>query len=299
MSSVKPKWQLVVILWGTKYAVSELNALITTIESKAAHPPRVVLISDRERPDISSHVVTRSFPEFYLRSEFYGSGCQAKLAMFASGIVPTDLPAIYVDIDTLILGDITKVLQLLTTPDSVAMLQSVVLPFGTFARAIYYLTGKRRYARGNSSIVVFHPASCAYIAETFERLYAKHGHLGIRPMIADERFISWVAQPQMRAIPKNLAVKFPTEFMWPWRWLVYLRARLPWLQRRWQGLVAVTFPGDEVTGQQLLKLCEGDEIMDRKGRRLIWSDLALGPLRKRIVGYYTDLHKRINLGERT
>ena len=298
MSSIKARWQLVLILWGTKYSVMELNALIAAIESKAAHPPRVVLISDRDRPGLLSHVVTRSFPEFFLRNEFCGSGCQAKLAMFASGVVPTDLPAIYVDIDTLVLGDITKLLKLFATPDTVAMLQSVVLPFGALARAIYYLTGKRRYARGNSSIVVFHPASCAYIATTFERLYAKHGHLGIRPMIADERFISWVAQPQMRAIPKNLAVKFPTEFMWPWRWLIYLRARLPWLQRRWLGLVAVTFPGDAVKGQKLLHLCEGDEIMDNKGRRLIWSDLALGQLRKRIICYYTDLNKRINIGER-
>ncbi len=297
MQASAPKWQLVLVLWGTKYPVAELNALIETVESKVTHRPRVVLISDRERQGLASHVLTRPFPEFFLRPEFCQGGCQAKLAMFAQGVVPDDLPAVYIDIDTVVLGDVTRFLDLLSTPQTIAILQSVVLPFGPLGRAVYKMTHGRRYARGNSSIIVFHPSQCAYIAETFERLFLEHNGVGIRPMVADERFISWVAQPNMRAIPKRLAVKFPTEFMWPWRWLIFLRARFAFLQRRWAGLVAVTLPGEDVKGAELLRLPEGAEIMDRKGRRLIWSDRALGSLRGKIIAYYTELDGRMRQGK--
>ena len=293
MKSSAPAWQLVVILWGTKYPVAELNALIEAVESRASCPPRIVLISDRERPGLASHVLTRQFPEFFLQPEFCRGGCQAKLAMFERGVVPDDLPAIYIDIDTLVLGDITRLLGLLDSTRTIAILQSALLPFGKLGRALHKITGGRRYARGNSSIVVYHPGHCAYVAETFRSLHQTHGGIGIRPMIADERFISWVAQDNMRAIPKSLAVKFPTEFMWPSRSLIYLRARLPWLRRRWNNLIAVTFPGAAFKGTDLLRLPEGAELTDRKGRRLIWSDRALGELRRRMISYYSNLEAQV------
>jgi len=297
MQASAPKWQLVLVLWGTKYPVAEINALIKTVEAKVSHRPRVVLISDRERHGLASHVLTRPFPKFFLRPEFRQSGCQAKLAMFAKGVVPDDLPAVYIDIDTVVLGDVTRFLDLLSTPQTIAILQSVILPFGPLARMIYKVTHGRRYARGNSSIIVFNPHHCSFIAETFERLYSEHDGIGIRPMVADERFISWVAQLRMRAIPKSLAVKFPTEFMWPWRWFIFLRAKFPFLQRRWNNLVAVTLPGEDVKGAELLRLPEGAEIVDRKGRRLIWSDRALGNLRGKIIAYYSELDLHMQQGK--
>lgn len=60
-------------------------------------------------------------------------------------------------------------------------------------------------------------------------------------------------QPHMRAIPRTMAVKFPTEFMLPWRWLIRLRGVLPWNRRRWAHLIMVTLPGAEVKGSKLLK----------------------------------------------
>lgn len=287
-----PTWQLVLILWGTKYGVDEVNKLITTISDQAAQKPRVVLITDRDRPGLLPGVVTRDFPPFYLNPALQTGGCQAKLAMFAQGVLPTDLPAIYIDIDTLVLGDLSEFLNLMTTPQTLALFQSAIVPFGPMGRLLWRVSRKKRYARGNSSLVVFHPGHCHYIAALFEQLFAQTGGMGLRPMIADERFMSWAAQPHARALPLSWAVKFPTEFMWRWRWLTYARAMLPHLRRRWAGLKVITFPGLDFKGPDLAALPNGAEMVDRKGRRLIWTDRALGPVKQMIIDYYASLNSK-------
>jgi hypothetical protein len=285
-------WQLVLVLWGTKYGADEVNHLIATICAHAAHEPRLVLITDRPRDGLDARVLQRPFPDFFLNPNFLRGGCQAKLAMFEAGVLPDDLPAVYVDIDTVVFGDLTRFLALQTTAQTVAILQSAILPFGALARWIFRLTKGKRYARGNSSIIVFHPAHCHFIAARFRALYGQYGERGFRPTIADERFISWSAQPHMRAIPRDMAVKLPTEFMLPWRWLILLRAALPWVRRRWDRLIAITLPGVEVKGEELLALQDGAEVVDRKGRILIWSDRALGSAKARLTAYYRALAQK-------
>lgn len=284
------QWQLVLVLWGCKYAVNEVNHLVRSIVRAATPlPERIILLTDRPRPGLDPAIRTQPIPDFFLAPDFRDSGCQTKLCLFDAGSVPDDIPAIYVDIDTVVLGNLARLVPLIRNRHGLAMLPSAVLPFGRLARSLHWLTGGRVYARGNSSIMVYHPAGCAHIAQRFRALFARHGHNGVRPMIADERFVSWAHQPHMRAIPQGLAVKFPTEFMLPWRWLILTRAALPWVRARWAGLIAVTLPGGEVKGAALLALPEGGELVDRKGRRLIWSDRALGPVRRRIADHYTAL----------
>lgn len=286
-------WQLVLVLWGTKYGVDEVNKLITNICEKAALKPRVVLITDRVRPGLLPNVITRDFPPFYLNPILQTGGCQAKLVMFAKGVLPVDLPAVYIDIDTLVLGDLSQFLNLMKTPQTLALFQSAIVPFGPVGRFLWNTTNKKRYARGNSSLVVFHPGHCHYISTLFEKLFVQTNGIGLRPMIADERFMSWAAQPHARALPSSWAVKFPTEFMWRWRWLSYLRAKLPHLRRRWTRLIVITLPGLDFKGPDLVDLADGTELIDRKGRRLIWSKHALGPVKQMIIDYYTPL-KKIN-----
>ena len=286
-------WQLVLVLWGDKYPVREVNHLIDTSQAHAKPAPaRIILLTDRPRPGLRDEVDARDMPAFFLNPDFLRGGCQAKLCMFEKGMVPDDLPALFVDIDTVVLGNLSQHVHLMQDRQTVAILQIANLPFGALARWLYRRTGGRRYSRGNSSVVVYHPAECTHIAARFRELFARHGSDGFRPMIADERFISWVNQPNMRAIPRDMAVKLPTEFMLPWRWLILLRARLPWVRARWDRLIVVTLPGVEVKGDALLALPEGAEIIDRKGRRLIWSEAALGPIKARLTDYYRSLDRK-------
>lgn len=283
----EPTWQCVMICWGDRYGAEVINHLAENIQRSASSVPRFVLMTDRDRPGLLPAIQTVAFPAFFLKDELKGPGCQAKLGMFQKGVLPEDLPAIYVDLDTAILGDLTQAFDFQPVEETIQILHSAVLPFGALARLIYRITSGKKYARGNSSVVVFHPAQCHFIAERFQALYEKHGGIGIRPMVADERFISWVAQPRMRALPKSFAVKFPTEFMLPGRALCYLKSGLPWIRRRRENLVAITFCGLSNKPETLIELQENEEIVDNKNRILIWNDRVLGSLRRRLVEYYS------------
>ncbi len=282
-------WQCVLICWGDKYSVPLINHLVEQIRRYASKIPRFVLISDGPKQELDPEVLVRNFPEFFLTPLFRKSGCQAKLAMFEKNVLPEDLPTIYVDLDTIVLGDISRALNFMDTRKTIAMLPSAIIPFGPLGRAIWKFTDKKRYARGNSSMVVFHPAECQYIAEKFRTLYDRYPDLGFRPMIADERFISWVAQPYMKKLPKTFIVKFPGEFMFPWRWWLYIKAYLPWVRWRRARLIAITLNGLSIKPEPLLELSEGDVVVDEKSRKLVWSPKTMGDYYHRIRAYYSYL----------
>lgn len=276
-------WQLVLIAWGEKYGAPEVNALVAAAGRASVPPQRTVLITDRLREGLHGSVIQRDFPAEFLLPEMKTAGCHAKLAMFAQGVVPDDMVALYIDLDTVVIGDLSNLIKTRASADEVYLLQSAILPFGAFARWLYRISNKRRYARGNSSLVSYHPARCDVIASQFLELKAQYGMRGFRPMAADERFISWVMQPHMRAVPNHLAVKFPTEFMYPWLALGRLINNLPWVRRRRESLVAITLPGEAVKAEVLLDLAEGAVVTDRKGRKMIWSDRYLGYPRERLI----------------
>lgn len=284
-----PKWQCVMVCWGEKYPISLINHLMGQIELHAPSTPRFILICDQPKPGLRADAITRDFPPFFLNPEFKKGGCQAKLAMFEKGVLPEDLPSIYIDLDTIVLGDISAALQLMDTRQTVAMLPSAIIPFGPIGRALWKWTDKRKYARGNSSMVVFHPAECHYVAKTFRSLYAEHPDFGFRPMVADERFISWVAQPNMKKLPKTLIVKFPGEFMFPWRWWLYVKAQLPWVRARRAKLAAITLNGLLIKPEMLVNFEKGAIVADNKSRQLVWSPLTLGRFYFDIKNYYSYL----------
>jgi hypothetical protein len=286
---IAPTWQCVMVCWGDKYPIALINHLMAQIERYAPSAPRFVLICDQPKPGLYPGAITRDFPAFFLNHEFKKGGCQAKLAMFEKGVLPEDLPAIYIDLDTIVLGDISKGLKLMDSRQTVAMLPSAIIPFGPIGRTIAKLTHKKNYARGNSSMVVFHPAECHYVAETFRSLFANHPDFGFRPMVADERFISWVAQTHMKKLPKTFIVKFPGEFMFPWRWWLYVKAWLPWVRARRANLAAITLNGLLIKPENLIALEDGEVIMDDKSRKLVWSEKTLGNHRERIVNFYQFL----------
>lgn len=273
-------------LWGDKYDVALVNRLIDAIAAHTPHPPRFVLLSDRDRPRLDPRAQLRQIPEFWLTPVFLGPGCQTKLAMFQEGVLQDDLPVLYIDLDTIVTGDLARVVNKLPRPDGLMLLQSVVLPLGAIGRCVWRLTRGRKYARGNSSLVVFHPKYHFSIATQFIDLWSKNQSFWFRPMIADERFMSWASQAVVYAIPSNLAVKLPTEFMSRITLFSYIWAVLPMVRARRAGLIAVTLCGVDIKPQELMALPPGGRLTDSKGRTLIWSDFILGKTRQDIIDFY-------------
>ena len=289
----QPTWQCVMVCWGDKYPVSLVNHLMGEIERHAPTCPRFVLICDEPKPGLRNDAITRDFPPFFLNSQFKKGGCQAKLAMFEKDVLPEDLPCVYIDLDTIVLGDISAGLQLMDSRKTVAMLPSAIIPFGPIGRTLWKWTDKKRYARGNSSMVVFHPAECHYVATTFRELHQEHPDLDFRPMVADERFISWVAQLHMKKLPKTLIVKFPGEFMFPWRWWLYVKAQLPWVRARRSKLAAITLNGLLIKPEMLVNLERGAIVVDNKSRQLVWSPFTMGAFYSEIQKYYGYLKAKV------
>ena len=290
-----PQWQCVMVLWGTKYSVALVNHQFRAVQRHTSRTARFLLVTDRAREGLDPGIEAVDFDPFFLNERFLGPGCQAKLALFSRGTIPTDLPAVYIDLDTVVLGDLSRLVDHLDRPERIRILPSATLPFGPVGRVCAKLTNGRRYPRGNSSVMLWQPGCADYVAERFKSLYALYPDLSFRPMIADERFISWVAQPYVRRIPADLGMKFPNDFMHPWAFWLKAKSRLPWVKRRRGRLAAVTFPSPELKPGNLYALGDGDLLRDRKGRVMIWSDDVLGPLRQEYIEYYAtrpDIRER-------
>ena len=111
-----PRWQCVLICWGTRYATALINNLIKRIAAHVRTQPLYVLITDSLKPDLLASVRQVQFPEYWLQPDFLRGGCQAKLAMFERGVLDETLPAVYVDLDTVVFGDLVRVLDLMSPP---------------------------------------------------------------------------------------------------------------------------------------------------------------------------------------
>ena len=140
MTAERPEFQCVLIAWGDKYGPRDINRIVEGVRRNSRVPVRFVLISDRPRDGLDPAVRIVDYPKWWLAPEFRKGGCQAKLAMFERGVLPDDLPALFLDLDTAILGDLARLTSLMRQPRDIWMLQSVVLPFGWPGRLVYRLT---------------------------------------------------------------------------------------------------------------------------------------------------------------
>ena len=168
-----------------------------------------------------------------------------------------------------------------------AFLKSAIVPIGRVRRAVWKLSKGQKYARGNSSMIAFHPGKRGYIAQRFRELHARRSGTAFRPVIADKRSNSWVAWKNLRAASSRFAVKFPTEFMLPRLWLTLARPSLPRVGSRRENHKALTFPGTSTKPEQLPALRDRSTVKGFKNRKFVRSDVLLGKTRQSINDYYS------------
>ena len=135
-------WQCVLICWGTKYGAADINRLVKRVADQNRSVARFVLVSDRLHEGLDPRVEHAELPDVYRKSEFMTGGCQAKLGIFKSGVLKPDMPAIYIDLDTVILGPIEQAFQFRKDDRSIVMFQSAFCLFRLGAD-IYRLTKRQ------------------------------------------------------------------------------------------------------------------------------------------------------------
>lgn len=271
-------------MWGEAYPDASVNVMIDAARRLCPGLAAVVLFTDRPRVNIDSFVTQRPFPTFFDRPEFFGHGYRVKISVFSGNDLPPDLPCVYLDLDTMVTGDLGRIAALVKHPSDVFMLPpGNLIGFGPLRRGIHRWTKGRHFATGNSSVMAFHPSAAPNLAEMFEACY-RRGESGSH-MVIDDVFISWAAQPVLQAIPAALGVSFRREFLARGSLALWLRKHSPLRRRHRQGIVAITFNGTRYKPQALLALKDNERITDAKGRFGYWSDSHIGPLREQILAY--------------
>jgi hypothetical protein len=273
------EWCLVMALWGEKYSSRHVNEVTRETLRLSAGCVSVVLVTDRFRDGIDPQVQQKLFPAFFDRPDFFLGGYVVKLSMFDRSVLPADCRCVYVDLDTLVIGDLGKVAALIRDRNDVAMLPpGNLISFGVIRRLIWRVSRGRRFAVGNSSIVAYHSGASPNTAEVFREMYLR-GDGALVHMRIDDLFISRANQAHLRAVPRNLVAMFRREFLFRSPLLFWLAQKSGITGRRRARLVAVTMNGEECKPAALARLAEGAVIRDARGRIGYWSEASLGPVK--------------------
>lgn len=274
------KFCLVLMAWGNKYTNRHINYIYENA-SQSVGLTQTLLITDRIRDGISDDIEQKLIPEWFNKPEFFKGGYPVKLSVFHQDVLPKDAICIYLDLDTLVLGDLQHIAALLKNKNQYFMLPSKSSLGMTFvSRFIFYMTKQTKYSVGNSSVVLFHSASNPNLAQTFIDLY-NDGARGSKFEI-DDKFISWFTQKTLHPLPKKLCNMFRRKYMS--RFLVLLRVKLTIskLLKQNDSLVVITFNDEVCKPENLTKLNDGAIVIDNRGRKLIWSEKILGRISNEI-----------------
>lgn len=295
---MEKSWCLVLVLWGDKYAAAHINAIVENVFRHSANCAKAILMTDRQREGLDGRVRQVLIAADFDRPEFK-QNYTIKLSLFDPRALPDAMPCVYLDLDTVVIGDLGRIAALVSRRDDMFMLPpGGLVGFGAFRRLIFKLTRGRYMATGNSSILAFHSAMQPNLALEFLRLKARGGPPS-KVLQNDDLFISWFGQKRLQPLPTSLGVMFRREFLNRSRWYGWVRNRLPWVQRRRENIVAVTFNGVEHKLEKLLQLPDGALHHDSKGRFGYLSRTEMGPVKDKIAVAAHGLFQSQDLGDQS
>lgn len=286
---------VVLAIWGTRYGAPHINGIVEAAFRLSPALDEVVLLTDRPREGIDARVTQRPFPEPYDQPEFIEVGYRAKLAVFSAVPAKPGKPCVFLDLDTIVIGDLGPIAALIQDRNDLYMLPPAGLAFSPLRRMVDRVRSGLHFPVGNSSVLAFHSAADPNLATLYARLRAE-GRLteGWSSRI-DDILISWFGRDRIQGIPNSGAVMLRREFMsrvpfWP-----NLKTRFPWVRRRRAQIAAITMNGVIIKPEALAMLPEGAPLADGKGRRGKWDAACFGdlwqPLKnacKRIVADHPD-----------
>lgn len=261
--------QVVCVQWGTKYSERYTNSIYRSVRAKCSEEVRFVCITEHTDLDFDPGILVRGFPDFGVPLNDLKRGCMAKLGMFFEGVLEPGLATVYIDLDTMVRGDIAVLANRVRADRGIYLMPSHWVPIWRIA-SVAKRVAPRFYYHGNSSIMTFFPEDFYFLGELFTQKLQSGEPYYRKVMLADDRFISCFAWDRLRIFSARDVVKFAAEYGSPFPGVESIRKRLPWVTSRREHLIAVTFPGEDVKPEQIARFRRGQRIRV-KNRRLVWE----------------------------
>lgn len=273
---------LVLAIWGHKYGPTHVNGITQAAYRLSPGLRHVVLVTDRSRDGIDARVRQVAFPAAFAQAAFFGRGYRAKLAVFSPQVVPAGFSCVFLDLDTVVTGDLGRIAALVRGTDDLFMLPpGGGLGFGALRRLRDRLKRDGKFPVGNSSILAFHADAAPNLADTYASRFAADDPEATR-MVIDDVIIAHFGLGRIKGVPTDCGVMFRREYLSRVPGWASLMAWLPAVQRRRSQIAAVTFNGVAVKPEQLATLTEGATVSDGRGRSGPWTRRAIGPLWSRL-----------------
>ena len=271
-------WYLVLMIWGERYPEEDANRIIRGAMARARNCKGVVVLTDRTDRKIDEAALQVPIDPEFNTPELKGGGLPVKLSMFTIEAIPKGATCIYLDLDTVVVGNLDR-LAALTQRAPIWTIPVFPRPFSAFYRLLWRATRRRVYATGNSSAFVFVNGFEGNPKQQFLELY-RMGQLP-KKLLNDDLFVGWSCQDCVRGLSINDLVNFRFEFLAPTLWMSDLFSVLR--RRARQRIVAITFAGPKTKPELLESLADGEIIKDHHGRRGRWDAFHTSGLKTLIL----------------
>lgn len=270
---------LVMVVWGDVYHTGYIKTLADSVLKSSKRCDQIILFTDRTRPGLPSTITQIPIPPDLMADEYFRPGYPVKLCLADQRYLPANKICIYMDLDTLILGDVDRIAALCDGNDHAFILPPSIGNFGWVSRVRHGLSGGKKGTVGNSSILAFRSNYGENIPERYIR-ETKRGTVLSKPWHHnDDSFLSHCLHANLRNLPAGLCQMFRREYLSKFRVFLPLKA---W-HRQSKSLVAVTLNDEAFKPHHILAWSEGQEITERKGRIGVWSETLIGPTKARIT----------------
>lgn len=270
------RWFLVLMIWGDRYTDDDCNRLISSTLKWAERCAGAIVLTDRTDRAIPLAKQVPIAPDFNLE-HFKQGGLPVKISIFDIPEVPRGATCVFLDLDTVVLGNLDRLAALADRGPLWTMPGK--RPFSVFWRLISKVTNGRHYAFGNASAFVYRNGFKGNPTEKFRQL-RNLGKLAEIPL-RDERFVAWSCQGVISGISTKDVVNFRIEFLTPALWITDLSSVLR--KRRRRRILVITFTGTRTKPEILVRSEEDALITDHRGRVGRWNQFHTSGLKDKIV----------------
>lgn len=274
-------WHLVLMIWGDRYEDEACDRLVRSALARSRDCAGVVVLTDRLDRRIDPRARQVPIPADFNRPEMMAGGLPVKLSMFDLDCVPKDATCIYLDLDSVVIGNLDRLARL-SARAPIWTIPVFPRPFSILSRMIWRLSGRRFYATGNSSVFVFRNGFAGNPATEFLKL-VRAGTLP-RVLWHDDLFVAWCCQDKVRGFSTQDVVNFRFEFLSPALWLSDLMTVVR--SRARKRIVVVTFAGPKTKPERLAALPDGALVVDHHGRVGRWDDRSTCGLKRKILDLF-------------